>query len=621
LTTAGFDLTPLLDGWDGKLSEIIDPIDWLAHSKGTTGDAFRAFGAITGKNGAIKFPAWGPDGERCSGFWIRNPADKGQNFKGQPAGLFWPNCRAKPGEKWFMVEGVKDAAAMWQLGYQNTVGLNTNFLAAKFCHLFESVDLTIIPDRDQPSESGAKQTARILAGHARTVRIATLPGILAESHGEDVRDILRRSGGEEQIRRAIQLARLVDEKGEPRREIEFKLLSGPELNAANVKLEPIIDYVLYANQPCVIGGPSKSLKTSLLVDLAVSVSCTRKFLDHFWVPEKKRIALMSGESGMAALQNCYRRVCRSKGLDPAADAQTMFLSDSLPRLDQTDHIDAIGRLVDSYGLQLLLLDPFYLAAGEANSSSLNEMGILLRRIGEICVEANCTLVIAHHTIKRPGLLQNRGGGEPLEREDLHGSGIGEWCRQWILLNRRLPYEPGIHEMNLVIGGSAGHSGHWALTVNEGEFSPEKHGGLEKWKTQLTPLEEARALDEEIRSQKKDKQKAEKEATATENTARRIVDFLSQTEFHLGATERQIQKKLHIGTATCTRALEFAHDAGWLNPASIYMVTIAQYNTPLWGLRSNSQYQRSDPPSQWGATLRRYTRSGYSLIGNTQSVAS
>src|SRR5690606_8272472 len=89
-------------------------------------------------------------------------------------------------------------------------GLNTCRLAAKFARLFVGKDIVLIPDRDHAGEEGAKHSARVLRGIAKTIRVAVLPSESKESGGEDVRDILRRPEGRALVEQAIADAQLVE---------------------------------------------------------------------------------------------------------------------------------------------------------------------------------------------------------------------------------------------------------------------------------------------------------------------------------------------------------------------------------------------------------------------------
>ncbi|MCC7476332.1 MAG: hypothetical protein IT425_13135 [Pirellulales bacterium] len=106
------------------------------------------------------------------------------------------------GEAWYLVEGVKDAAALHGLGLL-ACGMNTCRLAAKFARLFAGVDVVLVPDRDRAGEEGSQSTARVLRGAAKSVRIAVLPAELKDSGGEDVRDILRRTDGKKLLQQLI----------------------------------------------------------------------------------------------------------------------------------------------------------------------------------------------------------------------------------------------------------------------------------------------------------------------------------------------------------------------------------------------------------------------------------
>lgn len=185
-------------------------IESLARVKKCPVDALRAFGAREDRN-RVAFPCYGPDGAECTIFAIwpdaKDKRAKGLFAKGKPAGLFFPHAGDSPrlpvaGETWLVVEGVKDAAALHGLGF-NACGLNRNELATQFVRLFIGVHIIIVPDRDLPGIDGAEKSARRLFRHAASVHIAHLPGEVADSHGDDIRDVLQRQNGAATVRDAI----------------------------------------------------------------------------------------------------------------------------------------------------------------------------------------------------------------------------------------------------------------------------------------------------------------------------------------------------------------------------------------------------------------------------------
>lgn len=191
-----------------------DPIVAIARLKGITPESLRAFGAQAISTNAIRLPAYGPDGKTCTTFTMSVQGDKGMFARGKKAGLFFPHVDGKVrlpqvGEVWHLVEGPKDAAALHALGLL-ACGLNTCRLAAKFARLFAGAHVVLIPDRDRAGEDGSEFSARVLRGVTKSVRIAVLPAEFKESDGEDVRDVLRRTGGREQVLQAIADARQPD---------------------------------------------------------------------------------------------------------------------------------------------------------------------------------------------------------------------------------------------------------------------------------------------------------------------------------------------------------------------------------------------------------------------------
>ena len=70
-------------------------------------------------------------------------------------------------------------------------------------------------------------------------------------------------------------------------------------------------------------------------------------------------------------------------------------------------------------------------------------------------------------------------------EELAFAGITEYARQWLLLSRRIPYREGsgLHELYLIAGGSAGHSGRWALELQEGVISDNRKS--REWRVKVS----------------------------------------------------------------------------------------------------------------------------------------
>jgi replicative DNA helicase len=239
----------------------------------------------------------------------------------------------------------------------------------------------------------------------------------------------------------------------------------------------LIRGVLVSGQPAVLGGPKKTLKTSVAVDMAVSLGSGEPFLGKFGVPGRVRVALMSGESGPATVRETAIRVCEEKGLK-LKDCDVLWSSD-LPRLANEEDRRGLKAYLHEHKVGVVLIDPLYLCllAGGRNVSAGNlyEIGPLLRQAGQACLSAGATPVFTHHTTKGGG--KKAGRTEPLDLDDLAFSGIGEYVRQWLLLNRRSPYQPGTgdHLLLMSVGGSAGHSGCWEVDVNEGELDGDFGG--------------------------------------------------------------------------------------------------------------------------------------------------
>ena len=247
--------------------------------------------------------------------------------------------------------------------------------------------------------------------------------------------------------------------GKPKEPLPFtKLLTGGELLALDIRPSFLVKGVLVEGQPMIVGGRSKTLKTSIVCDLVVSLGSGTPFLGRF---DARQVAVgfWSGESGAATIRDTARRCAEARGVD-LAETWTLWSFD-LPRLSDLRHLDALEETIRGHGLKVAVLDPLYLALlspeTASGASNVFMMGSLLQGLTRLGQRTGCTIILLHHF---------RKGGQsdetnPAGLEELAQSGVAEWARQWLLLQRRCPYQSdGNHSLWMRCGGSAGHSSLW-----------------------------------------------------------------------------------------------------------------------------------------------------------------
>lgn len=261
----------------------------------------------------------------------------------------------------------------------------------------------------------------------------------------------------------------------------FNLIDSQAFNDMNCDLEWLIEGVLVKAEPGVIGGPKKTLKTSLMIEMAISLGTGKPFLGKFNVPKKVPVAVFSGESSKASLQNTARRIAASKGIELDGRCRIHWEFD-LPRLLDSKDRNALRQAIRESGSKVVFVDPLYLClngAGQSVSvSNLYDVGPALRLFAKVCIGAGATPILLHHATKSAG--RSSETPKPLDLEGLAFSGIGEFVRQWVLLNRRVEYGVGSgkHCLLMSIGGSAGHSDCWAVDIDEGHLERDFTG--RKW---------------------------------------------------------------------------------------------------------------------------------------------
>lgn len=331
-----------------------------------------------------------------------------------------------------------------------------------------------------------------------------------------------------------------------------QMLTGGELMALDLKPRFLVRGVLVEGQPMIVGGRSKAMKTSIGIALAISLGSGTPFLGKF-DSHKVNVGFWSGESGAATIRETAVRIAETAGVTvPECSVRWCF---ALPKLSTADHLDHLRRTIEEHELQVVVLDPLYQAlltaenAGQAGN--LFAMGAVLQPITEWAMAAGITLVVLHH-FRKSGQVDDEN---PCSLEELSQSGAAEWARQWILLQRRVPYQgDGQHLLWMRCGGSAGHSSLWGLTIDEGQLDPDTFTGR-TWEVTVAPAGEARAEAEHERAARK---AAEQERRDGEHCDR-LLDVLRTVPE--GDTARVLREVAGLNTTSFAKTISILIQEG------------------------------------------------------------
>ena len=319
--------------------------------------------------------------------------------------------------------------------------------------------------------------------------------------------------------------------------------------ALNLTHDWLIEKVMVSGEPLVIGGPKKSLKTSIVVDLAISLAAgfNTQFLKKFDVPKPRKVGLISGESGKTTLRKKARTICNEKSLN--LENLSLHWRFQMPKFGNKLEIEELSELIKTHRFEVVIFDPMYLGLlaenPNANAGNVLHMGPLLQSVVNTCLPYGCTPILVHHTRK----LGQRDGNRPLDLDDLSQSGFAEFARQWVLLSRRSDFLDGSgkHELWMRCGGSAGHSSLWGVDVDEGHVQDGISAGT--WNVQVKSSKSIRD-EKEVETNEKAKNKLKK----LENE---ILVYLEQHPE--GDTKTGIREALGVSSTVISQGIAAALD--------------------------------------------------------------
>jgi len=464
------------------------------------------------------------------------------NTKGCPKLLYrLPELLAKPDAVVYVAEGEKDCDNLFKLGLTATCNaMGAGKWRKEHAERLRGRAVVVLPDNDQPGQEHARQVLESLQRVAAKVAVVELPGLPEKG---DVSDWLAAGHTVDEMQALATAALNTAEQAEP--PLFCQVLSNREFLEASYDLRHLVKDCLIQGQPGVVGGRSKCCKTLVALDLALSVASGTPFLGHFEVPQPENVGFFSFESGPATLQLNFYRMALARGLSPddIFDLPIFWQHEHRPCLSDASHIGALGELVAKHDLRLLVVDPLYLTLfgpdDAPKSGDLFFMGQRLAGLGDLSLATGATVLVLHHF--RKSAIQDND--EPAGLEELSMSGVGEFVRQWILLQRRETYaNDGTHQLWARIGGSAGHSGLYGLTITESDSQGRP------WSTSVERVQDVR---QEIKATRESRRAADREKKDDENR-RRLLEVMER--FPQGETQRTLRAAAGLSGDSFSKAI-------------------------------------------------------------------
>jgi hypothetical protein len=292
-------------------------------------------------------------------------------------------------------------------------------------------------------------------------------------------------------------------------------LTNKELGELVIPKKPwIVDGILYAGKPCIFGGPLKVFKTAFGQIMLICIAGGIDFLG-FKVPKKRRVAFFSSEADLEGVQEQMLQTCSTLGL-PYEELDIRWRMD-LPNFNRKFSAERFARFLEEMQPEVAFLDSVYTGLTEGtrvNPGNYFEMGPLLKRLCNLCLRRGCTPVLVFHAGKSMD-----GKYRPMALHDLAWAGIGQYARQWVLLNHMVRYdESTTHHGFFLTAGGRGYSNIYTVALDEAKMAA----------SEAVPYSRSTRQAEQ-KAEQKAAQKVQELAEARRNVLRRMFGAAAEQE--------------------------------------------------------------------------------------------
>jgi hypothetical protein len=177
----------------------------------------------------------------------------------------------------------------------------------------------------------------------------------------------------------------------------------------------------------IVGGPPKSCKTWLALDMAVSLASATPCLGAFNTQGRGRVLLYAAEDSQAVLKQRLEAICRNRGLS-LGDLEIYVITTDRLRLDLATDQKRLAETLRRLKPHLLLLDPL-VRLHRINENDAGEVSALLDYLRTLQRQHHVAVALVHHTRK------NNSTGHP--GQALRGSSdLHAWSDCSLYLRRK-----------------------------------------------------------------------------------------------------------------------------------------------------------------------------------------
>lgn len=230
----------------------------------------------------------------------------------------------------------------------------------------------------------------------------------------DALDLFERSGWNKYQGRKDELRRVITEARrayapirDSRIENETQWDTAATLLAQDFELRWLVRDIWLESSHGVIAGIAKSLKSTTVLDLAVSVASGRKFLDTYEVNKQGPVLLVLNEDSRAVISERLMKLGRYKMCRPQGEFSREEVKQKCSKLPlhmliakgftlrSSEWMERLSAKIEEVKPVLVILDPFYLMfEGEINSMS--DVMPALRSLLELRHKYGCAVAVCHH---------------------------------------------------------------------------------------------------------------------------------------------------------------------------------------------------------------------------------